>query len=481
MLVAISDIHFVDGTAGKHNLPYKAFESVFLADIAALAKDKGAKELKVLLLGDVIDLIRSTKWFDGKFKMKNRPWGAEGLKDIPKPQRGSLTEAQCLKILGKVSAASLKNPKPPESLSEDTILYQNWDAFKLFRELEKRIAKHCRKEIPVQVIYVPGNHDRLCNLYPSLRKDLQKILGLTISKDAVEGDLKGDDWWYRYQFVDEDHGVYARHGHQFDIWNFGGGNDFTREGHLLTPIGDVFTTEFAVKIPWMLNEFRNKYKEIGDEFVKNAQDIDNVRPLSHVMEWLYYRIKKEDQGQVREALDKVFENIVKELLDIRLVQRWRSPQTHIDEALRIASSRWLSWLTKELVEKIDAEDILPLILGMTGDPEDPEKDIYTQAAYNEIIWRQNKNINFILYGHTHMPLQRPLDGGGEREVLYINTGTWRNRIHKTVGLDKAPDFIDLKQMTYTIFYRRDEDSGKVPNTLSFDMWTGTKKKYYAET
>ena len=55
MLVAMSDIHFVDGTAGEHNLPFSAFESVFLADVASLAKKKGAKEIKILLLGDIID------------------------------------------------------------------------------------------------------------------------------------------------------------------------------------------------------------------------------------------------------------------------------------------------------------------------------------------------------------------------------------------------------------------------------------------
>jgi hypothetical protein len=39
MLVVISDIHFVDGTAGEHNLHYSAFQSVFLSDIATLTKD----------------------------------------------------------------------------------------------------------------------------------------------------------------------------------------------------------------------------------------------------------------------------------------------------------------------------------------------------------------------------------------------------------------------------------------------------------
>lgn len=477
MLVAISDIHFVDGTAGEHNLPFSAFKSVFLVDIVSLAKEKAAKEIRILLLGDIIDLIRSTKWFD--VDPQDRPWGARGLGDISNPAKDSVTEKQSLRILGRVSKGSLRNAKPPASLEEDTILFKNWETFKLFRELKEHLTDQSEKDIPVEVIYVPGNHDRLCNLYPSVRNELQKILGVTVNSNTVRGN-PGSEWWYGYDFKCEAHGVYARHGHQYDIWNFGGGNDYTRHGHLQTPIGDVFATEFAVKIPWMLDSMRDRYPEISEELVEKTKDIDNVRPLSSVMEWIYYRIKKEDRGQVREALDEVFDKVIKELLKIELVQQWRSPHTHYDELLRAASSRLLRWIPRGIVDLLDAEDLLPLFAGVTGGLAEFAKDTHVEAAYHEGIWKQNKGIRYILYGHTHTPLQRPLDGEGGREVIYINTGTWRNRIHKTVGLDKAPDFVDLKQMTYTIFYRKDEDMrGKKPDTVSFDMWTGTKKKYYA--
>ena len=243
MIVVISDIHFVDGTAGEHNLPYSAFESVFLADIASRAKEKGAKEIKIVLLGDIIDLIRSTKWFE--VSMEDRPWGSKGLQDIPVPRKQSVTEKQCLKILGKVGQKSLAQNEPPNSLPKNTILYKNWRTFKLFRELRDHLFSHVDPDIPVKVIYIPGNHDRLCNLYPSIRDQFQKQLGLTVDSDTVDGDPAGT-WWYKHFFLDEAYGVYARHGHQFDIWNFGGGNDYTRAGHLQVAIGDVFTTEFAV-------------------------------------------------------------------------------------------------------------------------------------------------------------------------------------------------------------------------------------------
>jgi hypothetical protein len=176
----------------------------------------------------------------------------------------------------------------------------------------------------------------------------------------------------------------------------------------------------------------------------------------------------------------VFDRIIKGLLSNSFVQQWRSPYTYFDEVLRAASSRWLSWLPKGLVDLMDAKYLLPLVMRMTGGQKEPGKDVYTRAAYNENIWKENKNIQFIVYGHTHNPLQHPLEAVGGHEVFYINSGTWRNRIHKTVSFDKAPDFVDVKQMTYSIFYRRDEDTGgKQAGTLSFDVWTGVKKKHYA--
>jgi UDP-2,3-diacylglucosamine pyrophosphatase LpxH len=478
MLVVISDIHFVDGTAGEHNLHYSAFQSVFLSDIATLAKDNEAKEVKILLLGDIVDLIRSSQWFD--VEISDRPWGGNGLLDVSNPRPKSQTEIKALEIFGKVPEKDLSKKSPPKSLPKNTILYKNWETFKLFRDFRKHLVTDHQVDIPVEIIYVPGNHDRLCNLYPSLRAAVQKSLGVTLrstGSSAIQGDPEGV-WSYRNDYMDESYGVYARHGHQFDIWNFDGDSQYDSLGHLKVPVGDVITTEFAVKIPWKLEKLSSKYQDITPELINNVKDIDNVRPLSRVMEWIYYRVKN-DSGMVRKAFDQAFDEVVTEMLDIELIQRWRSPETHVDEALRAMSSRWLKWIPKFLVDRLDAEDMLHLLIGLSGRPHDPDKDPFATSAYNESIWRTNNRIRFILYGHTHVPVQRPLDAVGDREILYLNTGTWRTRIVKTVGLDTVPDFIGMKQMTYSIFYREDEDNNhKEPGTISFDVWTGTKKKTY---
>jgi UDP-2,3-diacylglucosamine pyrophosphatase LpxH len=73
MLVFISDLHFLDETTGNHNLPKKAFEK-FLSSIKLHAKKtEELKELKVVFLGDIFDLLRSETWFEEK--EEDRPWG----------------------------------------------------------------------------------------------------------------------------------------------------------------------------------------------------------------------------------------------------------------------------------------------------------------------------------------------------------------------------------------------------------------------
>ncbi len=60
-------------------------------------------------------------------------------------------------------------------------------------------------------------------------------------------------------------------------------------------------------------------------------------------------------------------------------------------------------------------------------------------------------------------------------------GTWRPRMVQTVPSDTVSDFVDVKHLTYAIFYNENEDSSnnnKQERTRSFELWTGSKKKYY---
>ena len=47
----------------------------------------------------------------------------------------------------------------------------------VFDLLSGSLASSCGFPVEPERVYVPGNHDRLCNLYPSLRERVRRALG----------------------------------------------------------------------------------------------------------------------------------------------------------------------------------------------------------------------------------------------------------------------------------------------------------------
>ena len=70
MLVAISDIHLQDTTLSglphSMNVPARAFE-LFFEHVAASARHNSAREIIILLNGDVFDFLRTERWFINGF------------------------------------------------------------------------------------------------------------------------------------------------------------------------------------------------------------------------------------------------------------------------------------------------------------------------------------------------------------------------------------------------------------------------------
>ncbi len=74
MLVFFSDIHLTDGTSGE-TINAGAFD-IFADQVADLARKRKAKEVRLVLLGDGLDVIRSTRWLDDP----------KGPRPVPLPQ-----------------------------------------------------------------------------------------------------------------------------------------------------------------------------------------------------------------------------------------------------------------------------------------------------------------------------------------------------------------------------------------------------------
>ncbi len=470
MLVVISDLHLNDHTSGRHSPPPDAFERVFLPQVVSLARSRRARDVKLLLLGDTFELMRSEHWL--RADEADRPWGDHAQADVDAADgsESGRTAQVCLRILGRLPSNRLR-----ASVPEDTILYHNWELLEGIRQFGERVRSELGHALAVEVLFVPGNHDRLTNVYASVRDEVARILGLTINHQTVDGDPDGT-WWFRSSFVDPQHGAFGRHGQEFDYWNYGGENDFTRRGHIQVPVGDALGIEFATKLPHRIALRREDNPLITDSLVEFIKDIGLVRPFTDAIRWLYFAIKREDSGAVRASLNEAFDEVVTEILDLKFIQQWRSPGTLTDELVRAASSRWLRWIPKALIDRLDAEEILPFFAGIGHNPRNPEEDVHLRAAYREQIWREDPRIQLILYGHTHFPVQRPLDAAHDHEVIYINTGTWRDSIFRTTLYDRDADFLKLGQIAFTTIYRADEDTDrKSGETVSFDAWSGATK------
>lgn len=429
MLVFISDLHFVDETAGKHNIPTEAFR-IFFQDIAGnVTRYKKSKrniqEIKIVFLGDIFDLLRTEEWF--RYPVNERPWGNN---------------------VNKIAAHA-------EAIL-DTIIAKNRDTFELLKgDLEQSFGFPVKPER----IYIPGNHDRLCNKYPKLREKVRGALGIAQPENRFD-----------HFYENADYGVFARHGHEFDKFNYEGGLTYSYEDHMKVPIGDPITTELVARLPWQIMQHSTVKalpKKERDALERNFQEIENVRPFSATIEWLLYQVK--NNIALKEAIEDSVDEVIQAFNKLAFVKKWYEHHDKwtdlLDEADKIQAALFLL----EKFKIFSSEKIMPMI---EKAKDYFSKDDLLEAAPKEYA-HLDSSIRYIVYGHTHDPLQVPIrivqDPSGTKEHVYLNTGTWRGRYHKT---KEGLGFINWKNLTYTVFYTENERGTNFP---AYETWTGTLK------
>lgn len=431
MLVLISDLHFTDGTAGKHNVPTDAFR-IFFGNIAGTAKRlrrKGGKirEIRIVFLGDIFDLLRTESWFE--YPVNERPWG-DNTEKIEKNARTIL----------------------------DGIINENQDTFNL---LGGDLKKECGLPFDPERIYIPGNHDRLCDRYDTLRDKVCDCLNI-----SKRGSLP-----FQHYLENVDYGVFARHGHEYDQFNYEGGTSYGHQDYMRVPIGDPITTELVSRLPYVLKEKVNGLPltpEEKEKLIGNFQDIDNVRPLSAVIEWLLYQVKRD--LNLKEMIEDTVDEVIEAFNSLEFVQGWYRHHDKWtdwwDEADQIQSVLWLY----EHFRAFPSHKLLAYLAKIKK--QVTKRDDLLEAASNEYPHLDSR-IHYVVYGHTHEPQQVPIKvvetQRGRNEHFYLNTGTWRARHQKA---KQGLGFMSFKTMTYVTFYKKEERGTDFP---SFETWTGTLK------
>lgn len=446
MLVIISDLHLTDGSSGQTISP-GAFDIFYerLVDLAVAAswrldgRYRPIERFDIVLLGDVLDVIRSSRW---GLQNAVRPWSS--------PQ-----QPEFIDIVSQIT---------------NDILRQNDRSFQMFRAVgagqaiaippataQGQPAQGTQPQpVQVRIHYMVGNHDWFFHLrgpaFDALRTAIVRSLGLAnrpdypFPHDPAESAEVLD--------VMRRHKVYARHGDIYDPFNFEGHRDQSSLGdaivvELLNRFSAAVENELAVELP--------------PATLLGLREIDNVRPLLLVPVWIDGLLERTCPFvSQRQQVKRVWDSLADRFLALPFVRErdtW-SPNDLVDglqHMLKFSKHISIGWASK----------VLQWINGLRGSAEDS----YSRNALSEQDFR-NRRAKHIVYGHTHFPETVPLDASyAEGYVLnqvYFNSGTWRRVHRQTVLAPNEHEFIASDSMTYLTFYQGDERRGR-----PFETWTGT--------
>lgn len=446
MLVAISDLHFDDGTCGK-SLPVDAFHNfcerleqlAYSASMRTDGKYRPLEGIDLLLLGDIFELIYSTRWLTAKPGEPGfvRPWTdpaqpalADKILEITQAILAHNAESMAvLSQMAKGQAITL----PPANAQGQPVL-----------------EKCERIPIPVHLYYMVGNHDWFFHLpgeaYSRSRQLIIDAMGLQNPSTPIAHDLHE---WDALLTLFEKYRIYARHGDIYDKLCYN--RDLGRD---VATLGDAVSIELITRFP------QEAEKDLGDDlpgnFYQGLREMINVRPNVAVPLWIGSQIRNNAITRRAESrLKKTWNGLVTEFLELNFVRslnnKW-NPFESVDKlALMLKLTRWTS------IENFN-KVILLIKKKLFEDDTSLIKHAFKEQAFT------SHQADFIVYGHTHHHEIIPLDiyrhNGKEIDQFLVNTGTWRSYYDLTRHHPEQQKFLPFQLMSYLAFFNGDERNGR---------------------
>ncbi len=460
MLVIISDLHLTDGTSGEtiREGAFQVFrerlrELAYHASWRADGKYKPIERLELVLLGDILDVIRSTKWLDEKPGELGyvRPWDDclnRPFIDKVRSISDSIlqTNANSLAIL-----RSMKDPTVttlPPATQEGKPAQVPWEP-----DAPGRVP------VSVRIHYMVGNHDWFYHLpdpaYHDIRRAVVDALGLENASDRPFPHDPQEPAAELIRQVCEEHKVFARHGDRFDSFNYDGHRN-------VSSLGDAIVVElvdsFSATVKAQLGQ------ELPAECIDGLKEIDNVRPLLLIPVWVDGLLRATcPDMRLQRKVKQIWDELADRLIHLPFVREHHAVFRLFDNVEKL---RWALTFSKELFR-----DHLSRFLPWFDEKIGTRQGSYYPHALCEAAFK-SRAARFIVYGHTHRPDLVPLDtvtsfSAGPAKQCYINSGTWRP-VHVLTTLNtRAEKFIGYHTMTYLAFFKDDERGGR-----SFESWSG---------
>lgn len=451
LCVSVSDIHLTDGTVGYQNLS-NAIWDAFYDSLSQQCNRYHINELVLVLDGDIVDMIRSSKWAENKIY----PWERERTNEF----------------------SAVVNAIIKDIVKEKHAYFFEW-----LKDLESKLqrdtkASECRtKDIEVKIVVMVGNHDKelFCD-QQALKYFYEQGLGRKVT-DIPEQERKALGRMYgdEEMFLDPNQAPYLPFYYGDTGFRF-----FTTHGqwrdkensHALKAKDGL--PGWSAADGWQIETWQQL------RFAPFFQPCFGDTVAAGVLSTFIYKVKKRlDEAEYEDLrLNAVIDELdlyrptyaaVKRVLNE--VTRMRSKKglnetRHISEEKRNAAIKileetlyeciidWLSWeftyqsspLWRRIALKI-VKCILELkqflghglriraiygflrILELIDRHHKPEVSLTEMKKFPSFM-PAYQHYNFQIHGegHTHQPLQEEPNISGTHPKTYINFGTWRDQI-----------------------------------------------------
>lgn len=437
MLVIVSDLHLNDGTTGAlldsgaaELLTDRVCDLAYRACWRADGSYQPIQRVDLVLLGDVLDIIRSQRWLTSDV----RPWS-----DLHSPAGVEMVSGITSEILRK-NVEIIRQIRALATEGLVTVPLAGSDG--------KPLSHHEEMPVAIRTHYMVGNHDWPLHLpgasYDLLRHKVAHHLGLAsphnkpFPHEAAESEELADAL--------RRHRVLARHGDIFDPLSFSDDRD-------ASSIGDALAIEMIAR--FLQRVEAELHADITPAAMSALREIDQIRPTLLAGTWIECALERHvPQLAIRNMIKRTWDNLVDDLLELEIIRhhsRW-TPSDVIDGlagALKFSKRDSSQWMQRTLNWQAE-------LRGATSES-------YVSHALAEADLR-NRRARHIVYGHTHNHESIPLDAshadGYVLNQTYVNSGTWRRTYRATQVAAATQEFVASESFSLLAFYQADERSGR---------------------